>query len=316
MKRPVSYLTSVIVSLLLIFLLIGVTAGGVAKGIALNVDACIKLIETQELPKKVHDNLTAYYQEQSNATGIPLSVYEPSITEEQAELMIRSSIDNVFVFLHGETDSIGVTHDFSRLEADMTAFFEAYAEENGYQKDDRYDEVLTKAITSAKQNILTTADVFRFATLEDSKLLTKAKAALPLVDYLLIASIVGTVVMLALLVLMHRKNLSAVLYWSGCASFCASLLMLLPAAYLQETRWFDRFALKSDQIFAAVTGYLYSLTGAVIVIAVIGLVLACLLFGGCAFLQYRAKKSDDTPKSEQSGSVSDAKPSESVPTQT
>jgi hypothetical protein len=52
----------------------------------------------------------------------------------------------------------------------------------------------------------------------------------------------------------------------------------VPAVYLQATNWFDRFAVKSDQVFAAVTGYLYKMTGTVITAGVIGLVLAVCLY--------------------------------------
>ena len=71
------------------------------------------------------------------------------------------------------------------------------------------------------------------------------------------------------------------LYRLGSAVLVGSLLLLIPAAWLQLTHWFDRFAVKSDHVFAAVTGYLYTLTGTAITAGAAGIVLALCLFLFC-----------------------------------
>lgn len=274
MNRPLQYLASVVLTLLLVFTLAGSVVLGIVKYRALDADTCNRILAEKNLDVRVLENLTAYYTEQVNTSGIPVSVYTESLSVEQIHGIIEQSIRNAFAYLHGKQDTVAVEADFSKLEQNLTAFFEQYADENGYQKDKAYEKSLQKAIENAKTNVLTTADVFRFSTLHEAKVLKKLRPYVPWVSRGFVLCLMASVVLLALLAAVHRKALKQLLYWAASAVCTASLLMTVPAAVIHFTRWFDRFAVKSDQIFTAVTGYLYDMTGAVIIAGTIGFILA------------------------------------------
>ena len=250
----------------------------IAKSRALNPETCRRLICTENLPKQVHDSLHKYYVQQENTTGIPAEVYANAIAEDQLRGMMTAAISGGFAYLNGTAETVKTDISFSVLESDLTAFFNQYAEENGYEKDAVFHETLAKAIEAGKSNISVATDVFRFASLEDAGVLKKARNVLPLLPKLMIACIAADVVLLVILLVMYRKRVRDAIYWVAASIFCASNLMLVPALWIEKNQWFDRFAVKSAQIFAAVTGYLYGITGTVIKVGVAGIVLAVILW--------------------------------------
>lgn len=289
MNQPLKYLGSVLLNLLLVFTLAGAALLALVQFRALDADTCNRILSEKNLEVRVQENLSAYYNEQANTSGIPASVYTDSLTTEQLKGIITESINHAFAYLHGKQDTVAIEADFTLLEDNLTAFFIQYAEENGYQQDAAFDKTLQNAIDTAKTNILTTADVFRFSTLHEAKVLSKLRPYVPWVARGLWLCIGASVVLLALLAVLHRKTLSQLIYWGASAVCAASLLMLIPAAVIHFSRWFDRFAVKSDQIFIAVTSYLYGLTGAAIVIGCVGLAIAAALWIGFALLCRKAR---------------------------
>lgn len=282
MKKPITYLFSVLLTLLLIFSLIGLTLCGLIRFRALDPDTFTLVVNEQALPIHVQDELQIYFSEQENATGIPAYVYAEPVEATQLRPIILERVRVAFDYLNGKTDSLAVSPDFSMLEQSLTAFFEQYAEENNYQKDALYDETVANAIESAKTNISSACDVFRIELLDKAGLLKKVRRYMPLLNPALIGCACAAILALILLAVVNRKEKGQIFYWLGTGVLVASLLMLAPAVYLQATRWFDRFAVKSGQVFAAVTGYLYKMTGTVITAAVIGIVIAlcCYLLRG------------------------------------
>lgn len=278
MRKPLTYLMSVLTTLLTVFCLLGLTAGALLQLKALQPDTFTGIIRSNNLAASVHTHLENYFAEQENVTGIPATAYERAITEDKLHEILLGTVDQAFSYLNGKSEEIEPSPDMPELEADLRAFFEQYAADNHYEKDSTYDEVVDKAIRSAKDNILSSCDVYRFSMLGEAGLMKKARRALPQTKYLMIGCGAGILVLLIILLMLHRQDKPVVLYWLGCAVLVSSLLTLIPAAWLQITHWFDRFAVKSDQVFTAVTGYLYTMTGTVITVSVIGILLSFCLF--------------------------------------
>ncbi|MBQ5334538.1 MAG: hypothetical protein J6Z45_01175 [Oscillospiraceae bacterium] len=278
MRKPLTYLTSVLTTLLTVFCLLGLTAGALLHLKALQPDTFTGIIRSKNLAASVHTHLADFFSEQENVTGIPASVYERAIAEERLHQILLGTVDQAFSYLNSRSESVSPEPDMPELEEDLRTFFAQYAEENGYEKDSAYDEVVEKAVAAAKTNICSACDVYRFSMLGDAGMMKKARRVLPQTKYLVIGCGTGILVLLMILLVLHRQEKPAVLYWIGCAALVSSLLMLIPAAWLQITHWFDRFAVKSDQVFTAVTGYLYTMTGTVITVSVIGIMLSLCLF--------------------------------------
>lgn len=278
MKKPLTYGLSVVISLLLIFAYLGLIAGGLMKLRALRPQTALKLVETESLAQKVHDNLESYYKTQENVSGISADTYADGISVEALAPIIRAYIENGFGYVNRTTNDISVTIDFNDLESDITAFFVRYANENGYEHDSVFDAKVAETIEAAEQNIRSSADVYRFRTLSEAGFLGKLRTVASWADFLLIGSILAIAVLLLVLSILYRKEYAMLCYWAGTAVLVGSLLMLIPAVWLQATRWFDRFAVKEDAVFAAVTGYLYTMTGTVITAAIVGIVLAAAIY--------------------------------------
>ena len=274
MKKASTYLFSVFLTLLMIVSLLGTVGLFLMRFRALSAGTCLQLIQKQNLSERVAQSLEKYYQEQENTSGIPLSVYEDSITTSECDKYIRSSITNAFGYLNGTVDEFGIKPDFAELKADMTAFFEDYAEKNDYEKDEVYENKLKQVLQTEQAYIQTECDVFRFATLQEAGLLDKVKPYVPWVNIGLIGCLIADAVLFVLLLVVNRKEKQHVWYWTGNAFLISAILMMVPSIWLNVTRWFDKFAVKTDQIFAAVTGYLYGLTHAVITAAGVGILVA------------------------------------------
>ena len=279
MKKPFTYALSVVIALLLIFAYLGAVAGCLVKFRALRPNTALKLVSSEQLAEKVHDNLESFFIQQENVSGIPAETYADAITAEALTPIIRAQITAGFDYVNGSSTETEVTADFSGLETNMTSFFIRYANDNGYARDGSFDEKLAEAIGTAEDNILTACDVFRFQTLaEDAGYLKKLRQAAPWANYLIVGSVFAIVLLLLVLGVLYRREKRMLLYWLSTSVLVGSVLMLIPAVWLQATRWFDRFALKEDQIFSAVTGYLYTLTGTVITAAILGIALSAALY--------------------------------------
>lgn len=278
MKKPLTYGLSVVISLLLVFAYLGLVAGGLMKLRVLRAQTAMKITESEQIAQKVHDSLTSYYKTQENVSGISADTYEDGISVETLTPIIRAYIENGFGYINRTRNDINVTADFTELENDIRAFFVRYANENGYQHDSTFDAKVQETIDAAENNILSSADVYHFRTLSEAGYLGKMRTVASWADYLLVGSVLAMAVLMLVLSILYRKEYAMLCYWAGTAVLVGSILMLIPALYLQLTRWFDRFAVKEDAVFAAVTGLLYSLTGTVITAAIIGIVLALAIY--------------------------------------
>ncbi|MBR6107146.1 MAG: hypothetical protein IKQ39_03975 [Oscillospiraceae bacterium] len=277
MKKPHIYLISVFLSILLIFsfLVTGLIALMHFKG--MEADTCLQIVQDKQLAQAVHESLTQYFTDQENTTGIPVSVYENSITAEACETIIRDSVKNGFSYLNGRTAKVGTEPDFSVLEQDMRAFFEDYADQHKIEKNASYEIAVKESLTGAKAAILNACDVYRFRTLDDAGVMSKAQHVLKWSGFLTIGAGLVTLLLILFLFMTNHAEGRHGFYWTGISLLIASLLLLIPARWLIRTCWFDRFAIKTDHVFAAVTGFLYSLTEAATQMAIVGICAAVLL---------------------------------------
>ncbi len=221
---------------------------------------------------------------------MPAEVFADAITEEKLEPIIRDTISNGFAYLRGDSASLGIQPDFSELESNIRTFFEQYAAEQEIEKTETYEKAVYSTIDSAESGILSACDVFRFSTLNEKGLIRQAK---PYVSWAGAAALglmaaVGLFALILFFINMHEPEHG--LYWTATAALIASALLMIPAVWLQQERWFDRFAVKTDQTFAAVTGYLYTITHAVIVTAAAGLIAAGVMYLLFMLLHFRRHK--------------------------
>lgn len=290
MKRPATYLVSVILTLLLIFTALAAMGACVVRKVSLETDTALTLVQTQSLADRVHSALETEFRQKESTTGIPAELYAESITAEVLEPIIRDTVTNGFAYLRGETATLGVSPDFSALETALRDFFADYAAQNDLEQGALYDNAVRATIDDAERTILLNCDVFRFGTLNEAGVFRQAKQVIPWAGAGAIVLLAVSAVLAALLFSVNRREPWHGCYWVGTALLIASLLLLIPSVYLQATRWFDRFAVKTDQTFAAVTGYLYANTHALIVTAIAGIITAALLYVIFALIHAHRRK--------------------------
>ncbi len=278
MKQASSYIVSIIFTLLLIFLIISATVAGVFRFHALNTETPLAIVRSQSLAERVHVSLETTMRQQESTTGIPASLYADAIKSEKLEPIIRDAISSGFAYLRGDAASYAPSADFSELEQSIRDFFSEYAEKNKVDKDDKYNEAIRITINSAEQTILSACDVYRFGSLNDAGLIRQLRNYLPWAGAAAVALLAAVLLFVLLLFFVNIHETEMGLYWTGSALLIASLLVLIPTFWIQHTRWFDRFSVKTDQTFAAVTGYLYSNTHMLIVAALCGIGIAVLSY--------------------------------------
>lgn len=278
MKHPVQYLFSVLLTLLLIAAMIASAASVVFRTKAADPKTCLSLVDSQELVPKVQSELNAYFKAQENTTGIPAETYAKALTAERIDSMVRSSIENGFRYLSGLDQKLEPKGEFAEMEADVTAFFENYAASENIEMNESYETALQSSIESAEKAILTECDVFRISSLDDAGLIGTVRKVMPWTVWLIPAALLIVAVLMVILFAINAKEWEHGIYWTASAMTVSALLMLVPSVWLQQTRWFDRFAVKTDHVFSAVTGYLYTLTHSVITVSVCMLITAVLLY--------------------------------------
>lgn len=278
MKKASTYIISVIFTLLLIFLMIVAVLAGVLRWCALDTDTVLSIVASEDLADRVQNALETNAKQQESTTGIPADLYADAISTDKLDPIIRDTVTNGFAYLRGDTASLGVSPDFSELESSIRSYFISYAEEQHIVQDEQFEKAIRSTIDAAEANILAACDVFRFGSLNDAGVIKEIKSYIPWAGAGALAMIAVVLLFVLLIFLTNVHEHGNGFYWCGTAALIASVLLLIPSVWLYQVRWFDRFAVKTDQTFAAVTGYLYTNTKAVIVTAIAGIAVSFVMY--------------------------------------
>ncbi len=254
------YFPKILLTFLLIFLLIGTELSLLVQHNFLTYKAFETVTNQQNLDEKAYSALESYFKSRANSTGIPAEVYLNAVTQEDMKQGILSSVSEAFDYLHHDVKTYAFTMDFTTLEASVTEFFNQYADKNGYQKDEVFQQKVQANIEEAEAKILYTADTFKFGTIAEHGWLTKLRKFLDIFKKIMTVLCICTGVILILLILCCKGNFSELLYWLGLTGVISGLLISVPCLYLLRTDYFSGFVVKDMQIFSAVTGYLTYLT--------------------------------------------------------
>ena len=254
------YFPKILLTFLLIFLLIGTELSLLAHQSFLTYKAFETVTVQQHLDEKAYTAVENYFKSRANSTGIPAEVYLNAITQENMKQGILSSVSEAFDYLHHDVKTYAFTMDFTALEASVTEFFNQYAEENGYQKDEVFQQKVQANIQEAEAKILYIADTFKFGTVAEHGWLTKLRQFLDIFKKIMTVLCISTGVILILLLLCCKENFSELFYWLGLTGVISGLLISVPCLYLLGTDYFSGFVVKDAQIFSAVVGYLQYMT--------------------------------------------------------
>ncbi len=278
MKKIRCYIPNVLLTFLLVFFLLAAQLTIFVKTQALNPQTFRQITAQENLAEKAYNSLEDYFKSRTNATGIPAEVYMDVITHEAIRQAMDQSVSTAFAYLDGKTDIYEFRMDFTELEASIEGFFSVYAEENGVQKDQVYNDKVASVITEAETKITFVTDTFKFSTMYENGWLETARKVVSYLNLVTALCVVMAVILFVLLIVCNLRQLEHLLYWGGLAAGISSLLMLIPCIYITATDYFSGFAIKDPQIFAAVVGYLRKLVSGVMTMEIATLILAVICF--------------------------------------
>jgi len=255
------YFPKIILTFLMIFLLIGTELSILIQHKALTSQTFESIVSQQALDEKSYSALESYFKSRANSTGIPADVYLNAISQEEIRQGILSSISEAVEHMHSHIgDGFVISMDFTELETSVTEFFNQYADENNYQKDEIFNQKVQANIQEAEEKILYTVDTFKFRTIYEHGWFDTIRKFLDIFRTVMTVLCICTAVILILLILCCKGDFSELLYWLGLSELISSLLVSVPCLYLVKSNYFSGFVVKDIQIYAAVTGYLNYIT--------------------------------------------------------
>lgn len=264
-QRPQSVgktLVQLLLSLVLIFSILAAVAGGIGVFLTASPSLLLSQLERQQAPAKTRSALESYYQTEYNATAVPPEVYLDVLSENWLRDAMELKITAAYDKLHGKNTA--AQPDYSALEQSITDYFETYAAENGYEKDDSYTQKLENTIQDAEKKVDSVIDVYHLGTLEKAGIWHKVQVLSKPLWLLFGGGVVLTLVLAAVLLVLRNHPL----YWIGSGLFTDGVLLTLPAAAILGSGVISRFSLKDAAVYSVFTGTMKAL------------VLGMLIFGG------------------------------------
>ena len=242
--------------------ILAVVAGGVGVFLTASPSLLLFQLERQQAPAKTRSALESYYQTEYNATAVPPEVYLDVLSENWLRDAMELKITAAYDQLHGKNTA--AQPDYSALEQSITDYFETYAAENGYEKDDSYTQKLENTIQDAEKKVDSVIDVYHLGTLEKAGIWHKVQVLSKPLWLLFGGGVVLTLVLAAVLLVLRNHPL----YWIGSGLFTDGVLLTLPAAVILGSGVISRFSLKDAAVYSVFTGTMKAL------------VLGMLIFGG------------------------------------
>ena len=261
MKKPVSYIPSLIVSVLLVFTIIASSAL-LLMDINVSPTKLKNLAQKNNIESKVYTELEKYFTDKYNSTGIPAEVYMDSIDQEYIKTFEEAIIDSAFEAVNSNGVMSSVRPQNKALESNIDTFFNDFADKNKYEKDENFDIKLSNTKNNAYLTIGSFCDVYKFSAMSSKGILKKA-ARLYSNGIILTAAAIGfTIFLIFLLIIINRKKRITAMYWCGISAMIAGIIGAVPSIYLIATRYYDSFSIKQAAVFTAFTSAMYKLTEA------------------------------------------------------
>lgn len=269
MHRLRNYIFCVLVTIILFFSMTAMEGFIFIKASVLKSDTYIEVIDEQNVPDKVCEELTDHFEEKANATGIPKEVYEGVLENPVVQDVMGNVVDGAFDYIKGKAKGVDyeqAKEKLSPLKDSIKKYLEDYADKNEVEKDEEFYEKTEKFADDESEYIIDSADVYKFSTVEKAGYLKYAKFVADHINELIAASSAAVGVFMIILFLFNLKNKKNYLYWFSIALFIMSAAYLGICIYVKQTNYFDRFAIKAPPVFSAMTGAGYKFADQLIMI--------------------------------------------------
>ncbi len=267
----VNTILNLVVSFLMVFVIMATTVCFVGNYLTSSPEFCINQVEKTNISQTVYNTMKRNFETQYSTTAIPPEVYLDVIDKEWIENAIIKQIEVTYSLISGES-RISYSPDYSALEASITDYFEKYAEENNYVKDDLYNKKLAQTIENTKISINNSVDVYKLETMKRANIWSKVGKLGKTIDEIFPVCIIAMVVLLILLIVLKNP-----IYWLGTSLFTSGTIFTVPCAWVLTSSVIQRFTIKEVSIYTIVTSAMTSLTELVLSIGIVMLVSALIM---------------------------------------
>ena len=291
MKTGRYFAVRILLTVLLTFSMIGFFTCAAITGTAKDADACITIIQEEQLAEKVYTALEKDFKEAYNTTAIPPEIYTDAITTQWLEAEMCAYAEAYFDYING-TKSMEYKIDFTALEESITTFFYEYAQSIDYEPDEVFEEKLGETITNAEKKVSERMDAFYLNTLYENGILTKVQTYLPYVNLLNIGLGLMSLILIAILVILEHNGSWRKLYWAGSGIFCAGVLLTIPLAYIVGTNAVAGFSIKNPIVYTAITELLSEILHAAMVRSILLVAAGLILIAVSVILNKNAEKTE------------------------
>lgn len=257
MKRLRHYFPNYLLTVLLVFSVSALSVLIFAANCVFSPSFYISSAERNDVYKRVADYTVDYFEKSYAVSGIPAEIYTEGLEEKIVRQAVDGKINSFFDFVTGKTGKQEeVEIDFSLLEKNVSDYFDKFAKEKNVEINDEFKKQLDKTIKTAESEIESFTNVFMFDYMEKAGVTAKLKQIYPYVNTGVYAAAAVTALCVILLIVLNIKRISGLFYWLSAAGLCSSAILLIPCVILKQTDYFGRLVMRTDYIYAAVTGVL------------------------------------------------------------
>ncbi|MCC8110986.1 MAG: hypothetical protein LIO74_05000 [Ruminococcus sp.] len=257
--------------LLLTFTLLGSVLCGTAVYLVQSPSLLLSQIEKQDAAQKTYESLSQKFNTQYNTTAVPPEVYLDVITISWIDDTMTQWIKCAY-----NDPKSSPSPEYSTLEDAINTYFEDFAEENNYEKDETYVNKLSEITENAESTIITACDIYQIQTMQSAGIWNKIMTHQTLFVITFIVCLILSIGLLLMLFFL-QQNVS---YWMGCSFFASGILLTVPMIVVLCTKVIKRFVLKEAATYAVFTGTMTYLAKFILIcgacLSIIGLLLLCI----------------------------------------
>jgi len=288
MKITEKYIVNLILSIVLVFSLTGSMATVFAKEYLLDADTFIEVSDKHAVPEMAYNEINEYFIQSEAYSRIPADVYMSAMTVEDIKFLIdnkiKSRINYIYNVTTGDYKEYGITDSkeiavFTRIEQNITDYFNEFAKENNVEVDDKYNTQLKNTIDTAISEIEDFTDVYMLNLVEKTGVFEKLRSVYGYLDIAMYGCMGLAGICLILIIVFSIKRISNAFYWISISTICSAIIGLVPMLYLKLSGITDRFIVRNECVYTAYTSFMSDAINTILIaellVIAVGAVLLC-----------------------------------------
>ena len=254
MKKLYHYSVMLVLSIFSVLFLIAFEVTAYTQFVLFQPDMYSEAMITGRVDEVIYDDLKDYFTGFSAPTGIPAEIFiAPLNKDDLFDSSYTLTVDSLAYLTGHSTAKPSVNYDFKRMEDYVDAYIEQYSAHNHIPQDENYYKLINNTHATIESQITGQLDVTMLYSLTKSGYSENLRSYAGYVKYGVIISGVLLALLLMMIVVIDRKHPRDLPYWFGVILVGSSAILLAPALYLDKINYFDRFFMRSNNVYKTVT---------------------------------------------------------------